>query len=83
MNLPRFQAAALMALQEAAEAYLVTLFEVRGVVVVELLHLAVVVLLMFLPQDSVLCALHAKRVTVQPKDLHLTQRLRGDMVARD
>ena len=42
MNLPvpRFQAAALMALQEAAEAYLTTLFEVRiEVVVVELMFL--------------------------------------------
>lgn len=52
---PRFQASALQALQEAAEAYLVGLFE-----------------------DSNLCALHAKRVTVMPKDLQLARRIRGE-----
>ena len=51
----RFQSAALMALQEAAEAYLVTLFE-----------------------DTVLCAVHAKRVTVMPKDMQLARRIRGE-----
>jgi len=50
----RFQSAALMALQEACEAFLVTLFE-----------------------DSLLCAIHAKRVTVMPKDLRLARRIRG------
>merc|ERR1719341_769673 len=50
----RFQAVAIMALQEAAEAYLTTLFE-----------------------DTVLCAIHAKRVTIMPKDMQLTQRIRG------
>ena len=40
----RFQAAAILALQEAAEAYLTILFE-----------------------DTVLCAIHAKRVTIMPK----------------
>ena len=42
----RFQSAAIMALQEAAEAYLVGLFE-----------------------DTNLCAIHAKRVTIMPKDI--------------
>ena len=50
----RFQSAALMALQEACEAFLVTLFE-----------------------DMLLCAIHAKRVTVMPKDLRLARRIRG------
>merc|ERR1719391_474595 len=50
----RFQSAALMALQEACEAFLVILFE-----------------------DSLLCAIHAKRVTVMPKDLRLARRIRG------
>ncbi|XP_072175480.1 putative histone H3.3-like type 3 [Diadema setosum] len=50
----RWQAAAIMALQEAAEAFLVHLFE-----------------------DSNLCAIHAKRVTVMPKDLQLARRIRG------
>ncbi len=43
---------ALELLQEAAEAYLVCVFE-----------------------DSNLCAIHAKRVTVMPKDFALAQRL--------
>jgi len=50
----RFQSAAIMALQEAAEAYLTTLFE-----------------------DTVLCAIHARRVTIMPKDMQLTMRIRG------
>ena len=51
----RFQASAVLALQEAAEAYLVGLFE-----------------------DSNLCAIHAKRVTIMPKDIQLAQRIRGE-----
>lgn len=52
----RIQAAAVLALQEAAEAYLVGLFE-----------------------DTNLCALHAKRVTILPKDMNLARRIRGEM----
>lgn len=51
----RFQSNAIMALQEAAEAYLIGLFE-----------------------DTNLCAIHAKRVTIMPKDLHLARRIRGE-----
>ena len=51
----RFQAQAIMALQEAAEAYLVGLFE-----------------------DTNLCGIHAKRVTIMPKDLQLALRIRGE-----
>lgn len=51
----RFQSAALEALQCAAEAFLVGLFE-----------------------DTNLCALHAKRVTIMPKDMQLARRLRGE-----
>lgn len=51
----RFQSSAIGALQEAAEAYLVGLFE-----------------------DTNLCAIHAKRVTIQPKDMQLAKRLRGE-----
>lgn len=51
----RFQSCALLALQEAAEAYLVSLFE-----------------------DTNLCAIHAKRVTITPKDLQLARRIRGE-----
>ena len=51
----RFQSAAIGALQEASEAYLVGLFE-----------------------DTNLCAIHAKRVTIMPKDMQLALRIRGD-----
>jgi hypothetical protein len=43
------------ALQEASEAYLVSLFE-----------------------DTNLCAIHAERVTIQPKDFQLARRLQGE-----
>ena len=45
----RFQSSAILALQEAAEAYHVGLFE-----------------------DTNLCAIHAKRVTIMPKDIQLS-----------
>jgi histone H3 len=51
----RFQGTAVLALQEAAEAYLVGLYE-----------------------DTNLAAIHAKRVTIQPKDIQLARRIRGE-----
>lgn len=51
----RFQSTAILALQEASEAYLVSLFE-----------------------DTNLCAIHAKRVTIMPKDIQLARRIRGE-----
>ena len=51
----RFRSSALMALQEAAEAYLVRLFE-----------------------GTNLCAIHAKRVTIMPKDIQLARCIRGE-----
>ena len=51
----RFQSSALECLQEAAEAYLIRLFE-----------------------DSNLCTIHAKRVTIMPKDIQLTRQIRGE-----
>ena len=51
----RFQSLALLAIQEACEAYLVGLFE-----------------------DSNLCAIHAKRVTLMPRDVQLARRIRGE-----
>ena len=48
---PRFTANAIKALQEAAEAYLVGLFE-----------------------DTNLCAIHAKQVTIMPKDIQLATK---------
>jgi histone H3 len=55
MQVPvRFKLSAMDALQEATEAYLVSLFE-----------------------DTNLAALHAKRVTIQRKDMALARRMRG------
>ena len=51
----RFQASAVLASQEATEAYATTLFH-----------------------DSNHAAMHAKRVTIQPKDIQLVRRLRGE-----
>ncbi len=51
----RFQSSAVMALQEASEAYLVGLFE-----------------------DTIFCVIHAKRVTIMPKDIQLARRIRGE-----
>jgi histone H3 len=51
----RCQSGAVLALQEATEAYMVGLFE-----------------------DTYLCALHGKRTTLMPKDMHLARRIRGD-----
>ncbi|KAK8169825.1 histone H3 [Phyllosticta citrichinensis] len=50
----RWQSSAIGALQEAAEAYIVGVFE-----------------------DTNLCAIHAKRVTIMQKDIQLARRIRG------
>ena len=51
----RFQNSAIGALQEAAEAYLVGLFE-----------------------DTNLCAIHSKRITIMPRDIQLARHIRGE-----
>lgn len=51
----RFQPSGILALQEAAESYIVGLFE-----------------------DTQHCAIHAKRVTIMPKDMALARRIRGE-----
>jgi histone H3 len=48
----RCQSLAINALQEAAEAFMVNLFE-----------------------NANLCAIHAKRITIMPKDIHLARRI--------
>ncbi|XP_057515900.1 histone H3-like centromeric protein CENH3 isoform X2 [Amaranthus tricolor] len=53
-GISRWQAEALLALQEAAEDVIVHLFE-----------------------DSMLCAIHARRVTLMKKDLELARRIGG------
>ena len=50
-----FQSSALLALQEAAKAYLVGLFE-----------------------DTNLCTIHARCVTIMPKDIQLARRIHGE-----
>ena len=52
---PQFQSAVILCLQEAAEAYLVRLFD-----------------------DANLCAIHARQVTIMPKDILLARRIRGE-----
>ena len=51
----RMAGAAILAIQEATESYLVGLNE-----------------------DTNLCAIHAKRVTIMPKDIQLARRIRGE-----
>ena len=53
----RMAGTAILAIQEAAESYLVGLNE-----------------------DTNLCAIHAKRVTIMPKDMQLARRIRGERV---
>ena len=50
-----FQGSTIICLQEAAEAFLVSLLE-----------------------DTNLCTIHAKRVTIMPKDVQLARRIRGE-----
>lgn len=51
----RFTKTAIEAIQEAAESYLVLLFE-----------------------DVNLLAIHSKRITIQPRDIQLARRIRGE-----
>ena len=51
----KLQSMAVLALQEAGEAFLVGLME-----------------------QTNLCAIHAKRVTIMPQDIQLARRIRGD-----
>lgn len=52
----RIHCEAISAIREAAEAYLVGLFE-----------------------DTNLCAVHAKRATITPRDISLARRIRGEL----
>jgi histone H3/H4 len=51
-----FQANAIQAIRQSAEAHIVTLME-----------------------DANLCAIHAKRITITPKDILLARRIRGEV----
>lgn len=44
----------------------------------ETLHEAAEAYVVALMEDTNLCAIHAKRVTITPKDMNLALRLRGD-----
>jgi histone H3/H4 len=63
-----------MALQEAAEAYLVSLFEDTNLAAVRI----PVEIKILVYRSNTLSQIHAKRVTIQPKDLVLARRLRGE-----
>ena len=52
-------------------------FSLRGIAA---LHIAAEDYLIGLFEDSYLCALHAKRVTLMQKDMTLARRLRGDLI---
>ena len=54
-----FQSLAVLALHEAAEAYMIGMFE-----------------------DTNLAALHAKCVTIMPRDIFLARRLRGEIFTK-
>ena len=73
----RFQSSAVLALQEAAEAYLVSLFEGKAVLQLVLQGFLMPYLGAALA-DTNLCAIHAKRVTIMPKDIQLARRIRGE-----
>jgi len=66
----RFQAAAIMALQETTEAHLVRMFD--GEFYLDTLF-ENVSLLTFLAAN--LCAIHAHRVTIQKRDIDLVRKL--------
>ena len=51
----RFTSQGLLALQEASETYMTSIFE-----------------------DAYLLTLHAKRITLMPKDIQLARRIRGE-----
>ncbi|GMI82497.1 histone 3.3 [Hibiscus trionum] len=98
----RFQSHAVLALQEAAEAYLVGLFEdlygdrLKSLMAQEtifntetiILQLRVFIIAAFKLQISWITpllqpaseesAIHAKRVTIMPKDIQLARRIRGE-----
>ncbi|KXZ52007.1 hypothetical protein GPECTOR_10g1029 [Gonium pectorale] len=96
----RFQSQAVLALQEAAEAYLKSTellirklpsqrlvreiaqdfktdlrFQSQAVLA---LQEAAEAYLVGLFEDTNLCAIHAKRVTIMPKDIQLARRIRGE-----
>ena len=52
-------------------------FSLRGIAA---LHVAAEDYLVGLFEDSYLCALHAKRITLMKKDMTLARRLRGDFI---
>ena len=55
----RFQSTAVLALQEASEAYMIGMFE-----------------------DTNLAAMHAKRVTIMPRDMQLARRIRFEIYVK-
>ena len=85
-KLYRFQSTAILALQEASEAFLVCkssyplkyhfFFYLYTLVFLPLISYLLFCLALF--EDTTLCAIHAKRVTIMPKDMQLARRIRGE-----
>lgn len=70
----RWQSSAILALQEATEAYLVHLFEDTCVLISDPCPYNYSDRFAFC---SNLCAIHAKRVTIMQRDMQLARRIRG------
>ena len=78
----RWQAEALLALQEALEAYLVHLFEDAYAFIEPDSFRSVIIICVPRRQKAAwsgsnLCAIHAKRVTIMVRDIQLARRIRG------
>jgi histone H3/H4 len=74
----RFQSTAMAALQEAAEAMLVDELNSKSRRRKVLLNILINVIIKITVAN--LCAIHARRVTIQAKDMQLVRRLRNVMV---
>jgi histone H3-like centromeric protein A len=73
----RWQSQAIQALQEAAEAFLVHLFEDTKYALEKSRELFQTSLGNTNFLSLSLCAIHAKRVTIMQKDIQLARRIRG------
>ena len=66
-----FQGSAIICLQEAAEAYMVSLMEDANLCTMHAKRVTIM-------EDANLCTMHAKRVTIMPKDIQLVCCIQGE-----